>query len=530
MSGRLTRREMVQLSAGALAAVSLPSFSTFADSSATDLKWGANLPATLDPHTVLDAPSTFPRANIYDTLFRYTGSGFDLTPHLVESYEVGDGNLRYDFTIRKGIRFHDGSLMTAADAVYSIKRILTLRKGPAALFAGILVPEKVTALDDTKFRLVLESPYAPLVDVLIHVAVINSALVQANAANDMGQAWIASRDAGSGAYKIVERSFIPLQQLDLTRNADYFMPFASKKPIERIFCRPTTDDATRIMALEKGDIDTTNANLSPVYVDRLKSRQDVKVFMSDPMRVLVTHMCTQREPFNNLNFRKAIAYAFPYELYLKKIMKGQMQRNGIPLPVTMWGAAKGVKGYEYDLAKAKEYLGKAVAEGVKIERPLEYLTVHGSEVMTTVGQLLQSELRKLGLKLNISSAVWATILQRAQRLDTSPDIVSLWSSSYILDPHTFFAPYATTAHGSIQGASWFDNADINTRIVKASQLSDKKERQAMYEALSADILDQTPSLFYYAGVFARGVRARVKGFDRNALMDDVPVSRLWLES
>src|SRR3954469_18293265 len=109
------------------------------------LVWGDTLPETLDPHAVYDVPSQFILLNVYDGLYRYQGNPPELEPWLVASHTVSADGLSWDFTLRPDIKFHDGSAMTAEDVVYSFRRLLTMKRGPAAAFTPVLTPERVTA-------------------------------------------------------------------------------------------------------------------------------------------------------------------------------------------------------------------------------------------------------------------------------------------------------------------------------------------------------------------------------------------------
>ena len=107
--------------------------------------WGDTLLATLDPHAIFDVPSQFILLNAYDGLYRYQGNPPELVPWLAESHTTSPDGLTWDFTLREGVKFHDGSAMTAADVVYSFRRLLAMNRAPAAAFTPVLKPEGVTA-------------------------------------------------------------------------------------------------------------------------------------------------------------------------------------------------------------------------------------------------------------------------------------------------------------------------------------------------------------------------------------------------
>ena len=107
------------------------------------LVWGDQMVETLDPHAAYDVPSSFVQLNVYDNLLRYQGNPPQLKPWLAESYAASKDGTTWTFKLRQGIKFHDGSELTAEDVAYSFKRILALNKATAGPFKAQLKPEGV---------------------------------------------------------------------------------------------------------------------------------------------------------------------------------------------------------------------------------------------------------------------------------------------------------------------------------------------------------------------------------------------------
>ena len=123
---------------------------------------GDNLPANLDPHQIFDVPMQLYSLNTYDNLYRYQGNPPKLEPWLAESHTVSADGLTWEFKLRPGVKFHDGSEIAADDVVYSFKRVLALGKAPSGAFKPVLKPDNVTAPDKSTVRFVLDKPYAPV--------------------------------------------------------------------------------------------------------------------------------------------------------------------------------------------------------------------------------------------------------------------------------------------------------------------------------------------------------------------------------
>src|SRR5229473_2916119 len=112
----LGRRQLGGLAAGALAAGALPT--AWAADTGTFVS-GFGLPMNLDPHQVCDVPMQALMLNAYDNLYRYQGDPPQIVPWLAESHTVSEDGLTWEFKLRSGVKFHDGSPLTAEDVVYS---------------------------------------------------------------------------------------------------------------------------------------------------------------------------------------------------------------------------------------------------------------------------------------------------------------------------------------------------------------------------------------------------------------------------
>src|SRR5580658_748058 len=116
---------------------------------------GMDLPANLDPGQILDVQSTQLALNAYDNLYRYEGNPAQMQPWLATGYTVSADGLIWDFKLRQGVKFHDGSELTADDVVYSYQRVLAIGRAPAAPLQPILKSDSVTAPDRYTVRFTL---------------------------------------------------------------------------------------------------------------------------------------------------------------------------------------------------------------------------------------------------------------------------------------------------------------------------------------------------------------------------------------
>ena len=477
------------------------------------LVWGDTLPAPLDMHAVFDVPSQFVLLNAYDGLYRYQGN--DLVPWLAESHTVSADGLTWEFKLRPGIRFHDGSAMTAADVVYSFHRLLAMIRAPAAAFTPVLKPEGVTAVDERTVRFVLSQSYGPFLSAMPIVAVVNPRAIAPHVkGNDWGAEWMAANDAGSGAYRLALASYQPRVSLDMERFAEHFMGWAhNPRAIDQVRSRPVMETSTRVLSLMRGEIDSTDSYLPTDQVERVNRNPRTRVAQDQSMRVFILRMNNRKAPFDNLDVRLCFAHAFNYEGFNNVILKGLVVRNAGPNPNNLWGNPAGMQPYTYDLALARQHCDRARAAGVPLGREIEIHVQTELEQTVQAAQMFQADLRKVGVNLKIVPNTWAGITSATTAANTTPDMWVHWVSAYFIDPENWVGQmYDSRFHGTWKASSWYSNAEVDSLLTRARASVVQAERQELYAAATAIIFRESPDIWVYNTVNLRGLTRRVQGY------------------
>jgi hypothetical protein len=252
-----------------------------------------------------------------------------------------------------------------------MERILALKKGAASLLATMVAPGATKAVDKYTVQFTLTKPSAIFMAVVPEVHVVNAALLKKHEKDgDWGGAWLTSNEAGSGSYTLSR--YDPVIGFIAKRNPNHFVPWGPKY-IDEIEFRHIKEDNTRVLGMIKGDYQGTGGYLPNDQVKRLREAPNVKMVEAESMRIMLFQINNQRAPLNDVNVRRAISYAFDYDGFNKEILGGSVERNPVPIPNNLWGVPKDVKGYTYDVDKAKQELARAK---VKVDRPLTvgYLT------------------------------------------------------------------------------------------------------------------------------------------------------------
>jgi peptide/nickel transport system substrate-binding protein len=478
------------------------------------LVWGDGLPVNLDPHDPYDVPAALIQLNVYDNLYRYEGNPPQLQPWLAESHTASKDGRTWEFKLKRGVKFHDGSELTAEDVVWSVKRILGLGKAAAGPLKAARI-DSVTAVDKHTVRFVLEKPYAPFLSIIPVVTLVNRRVVEPHAKdNDWGNAWLAGNSAGSGAYIADPASYIPQKALDLKRNPNHFAGWShNAKPIELIRVRPVAETTTRVLALMKGEIDVGDSYLPTDQVERLAKVKDVVVHRNESMRVFVIRMNNTRPPFDNAHFRRCLSQAFNYESFIGVILKNFAERNPAPIPKNLWGFPEGVKGYEFDLQRARAECDRAKAQGAPVDREIQLHIQTGLDQTLQAAQLFQSDARKIGIAMKIVPNTWPNLTASTGKPDTTPDMWIHWVSAYFIDPENWVGTmYDSQFHGTWKASAWYKNDKVDELLRAARSNPNREERAKLYQQAARLVVEDAPDIWVYNTVELRGMRARVKNF------------------
>ena len=487
----LSRRELITCGGLAAAGLALPvpaaageSRFVFANESDYD---------TVDPHAAFDVGRVAVRLNVYDGLMRWQNNPPVLEPWVAESCAISADGLRYRFAMRRGIAFHDGTEIKAQDVVYSLDRILAVGKGAASLFKTMVDPGAAKALDDYTVEFTLKKPSAIFLSIVPEIHILNAALVKKHeAGGDWGQAWLSKNSAGSGAYRITQ--FDPAIGFVATRFADHFKGWGAKW-IDTIEFRAVKDTNTRVLGLLRDDFQGIGGYLQADQLARIKAHGNAQVLEAESMRVMMAQFNMTRAPTNDLHVRRAISYAFDYDGFNNGILSGLVERNPTPLPNTIWGVPKDVKGYDFDIAKAKSELSEAK---VKLDKPIELAFLTGFEQSEQAAQLLQNGLTKVGLQSKVVGYPWPTIVDKFKDANTTPDVSIYWISTYYADPHNWVGEmFSSSTAGTFKNAAHYSNPKVDALLDRALSSTDQAERAGLYQAATRIVVDEAAGMWIY---------------------------------
>ncbi len=339
--------------------------------------------------------------NIYEGLTRFDEQG-KIQPALAESW-TQEGNKVFTFKLRKGVKFHDGSDLTAADVKFTFERNVSAkstnkRKRVFANMVSIETPDPLTV------KITLKTPSALLP---FFLAEATAAVLSPKTAEKDG-----TNPVGTGPYKFV--SWTRGDSLKLERFADYTGPI--KPTIQRATIRFINDENAQIAALQAGDVDYVPVVGAVESVDGFKGDDRFQILAGMTQGVMFLGLNNKQAPFTDLKIRQALYHA----LDRQAVNLGTHNGYGKPMGAQMtplnpyWIDTSNI--YKHDMAAAKKLLAEAGKPG-GFEANLKILPIPSTR---RAAEIIASQLAEVGVKVRIEvleTAQWLEVVFRNKNYD-----------------------------------------------------------------------------------------------------------------
>jgi peptide/nickel transport system substrate-binding protein len=430
-----------------------------------------NVGTSIDPALASDQPSLQSATAAYETLVKYDPEAKKLQPALATAWKVAGDGKTVTLTLRDGVTFHDGSKLTAAGVVASLKRTVAIGKGESFLLSAM---RDAASPDDKTVEVHLKTPDADFLYGLTRIFIVSGKAIQQHGGSDQGQQWFSSHDAGSGPYEIT--AWQPSHHYTLEQFSEYWGGWSGNH-VKRFEFNQADSPATQVLNVEQGKADFANG--VPIdNAEKLKESSDsqVQTFPGSPFYIMLN---TGKVPLDDVRVRQALSLAVPYDDVVQKIMYGDAQAMKGPIPPWMPGADPSLPSPTTDLEQAKSLLEEA-GYGPSHRLSLKLTYFPGWSFEETIVTQYQYQLKQLGVDLNIKALPWPTFTQQVADPKTRPDMGTI--AVYVPIPSPL--PTLTASFDPASDGGWaywgYDNPAVTKLLHQAQATIDEQQRQDLY--------------------------------------------------
>lgn len=470
---------------------------------------------TLDPSVSYSTELGY-MANIYETLIKVNPPGSkDLFSFvLATGYTASKDGLEYTFTLRKGVKFHDGTAFTAEAVKFSIERTKKIGKGAAFIWADL---KEILIIDDYTVTLVLKKP-VPLPQI---AASAYASYIMSPKVGDKDSAWFnKGNDAGSGPYTL--KNYKNGESWMLTKFNEYWGGWEGKH-IENILVKYTKEALTQLQMLQAGQAMLVGRIPLDSYPSVEKGKT-TKVLYGPSYQNYMAFFNTTRPPLDNVKVRKALAHAIPYDDIITIGFNGNASQARGPVPQGQFGGTKDVIQYKYDLELAKKLLAEAGHAGGGFKLTLTYAAENAQEAR--FAPLIQSEFKKIGVNVEIKALAWSTQWAMAKKdPKTAQDIfLLLWWPTYSDPYETLYSLLHDEGEKPVWNLAYYKNSSYDKMIRKAYETTGSNPEKALDLYVKAQNLIQkdVPVAWIVDITTNWPMNKKLQGFVMNPAYPNVP--------
>jgi peptide/nickel transport system substrate-binding protein len=430
---------------------------------------------------------------VFDTLFA-VNDRFEPQPQMVDRWTVSADGLIYTFTLRAGLKWHDGAPVKAEDCVASLKRW-----GSRDAMGGALIraTAELAVIDDKSFRLVLKEPFAFVLQALGKVGATVPFMMPKRLADTPGTEQV-KEIVGSGPFRFVPRETDAGFKLVVVKNEAY-VPRAEPPvwasggkiaKVDRIELIAIPDSTTQVNALIKGEVDfieTLTTDLRPL----IESSRTAHVVAGNPFGVqALMRMNHLQPPFDDVRVRRAIAMAVDQERYMQATVGSPEAYKlcwAMMVCDTPYATAAGAP--KRDVEGAKRLIREA---GVDLKKPIVLLHVADAPTIAPLGHVTADLLRSLGFTVDIQTMDFPTFAVR--RLKQGPIGEGGWNVAHTtLSAPEVMNPIASSPLIASGNDGWWGWAkDERTEALRAAfaRESDTVRQKQLAEEIQVRAYDQ----------------------------------------
>ncbi len=485
---------------------------------------------------------------IYDSLLKLN-SKIELEPAMAEKYDISDGGKKIVFTLKSGIKFHDGNPVTSKDVKFTLESLANpkykgdlssyvqsiagfkeFNEGKTKEISGIKLP------DDKTVEINFDTPYSP---VLINIGTLGILPAHIWEKTEI-DTWeknneLLSKAVGSGPYKIEE--FKNGEFVKLVANSEYY----NGNPKIKTFIFKVINEETVSAELLNGSIDMADISNIKSSDAKILTEKNIEIIKYPNSKIQYMGFNLRNKTLQDIRLRTAIAYGIDR----KGITDGLLEGNGIiintPMVPTLWSYPKeGLIEYKFDETKAKFFLkeagyedtngdGTVDKEGKNLELVLTVPT--GDKIREKMGTVIQENLAKIGIKIKIEAMEFKAVMEKVvgnhdfelylmgNTLDADPDPTPNWYSTQASDEKGVFG-------WNITG---FRSQEADKLMDMNRSATDISERAKILNEFGILLNKELPWIPLYASDIVKAFNKGLKNYTPNTFVEFYSVEKWELE-
>ena len=428
-----------------------------------------------DPTKFFAANDYLLMANVYESLYGHDEKG-NLIPTLASAVVIKDDGLTYEFTLRAGVKFHNGTPFTAEDVRFSWQKAVDpVRKWPRAgvLAANIADVEIVSPL---KVRIKLKKRDAGMMENLD----TNLYMLSKKHVESVGDVVFGDNPMGTGPFKFKERKI--KEYIALEGYAGYW----GKPPeVGKLMLRIVTDESTRLAQLQSGEVDIVD-NVSPFLAVRMKGVQGLKVIQAPTLRnmYIMMNATGKNERMKNEEVRRALMTMVETEKLTKSVYLG----FAAPAKLNCGPGGTGCTGTPAPRIDAQQARAALTKAGFDFSKPLNFVGMAAGSIPQTreLVEALAQRFSEAGVQTKITLLEYAAWVQAEQTKSPDVDLIFCMFPDYSKEPS------GRLQRGMRSGSmfSWYEDPVLDDMIDKMNDFSDVAAREKHISGIYQRINDK----------------------------------------
>jgi peptide/nickel transport system substrate-binding protein len=456
----------------------------------------ASLAETLDPHMHFQRVGILVNINMFDSLLHRTAK-LEFEPSLALSWKALN-DTTWEFKLRKGVKFHDGSTMTAEDVKFSFDRVLEpgQEKKKSPQYGNIRAIKEVKIVNPETIHLITDKPFPLLLERLVFFPIVPKKHIEKVGAEAFGS----TGAVGTGPWKFVEwkrDQHVRLEAFD--------GHWRGKPAFKHLVFRAIPEVATQVAELRTGGVDIIR-NVSADLMPDIKSYPQTGITTTPILRVHYTMLDMRSAPFDKKAARQAANYAINKQAIIQKMMAGLGQQVATVVQPAAFGHDPEVKPYPYDPKKAKELLAQAgYPSGTDIT--LHSAFVEFRPVFEAVGQMLTEVGLRTTVKMWDPGPAYNKFFQAEGK--ATHGAYGSWGNYSVFDADAVLHPLYHTEPGGWIGKHYARVEGLDKLIDEARSTLDQPKRKQVYSRIQHLIREEAPSIFLWTQNDTLGVSKKV---------------------